>query len=177
MKHWMFVRSIEKNYQRILSAKYPAEPFLCRFFSWRILYRFLLSSSPCCRKSEYRTSPIETKYRPSLNTSNFLCFLFEGSITTPNRFARLRAFCKFVCGIWLRQIKNVAVLQENMIDALMREYPHLDRMMCETLVKAYENGTLDKYNFDSQPPPIPQHPLLKGYITVSNQTKNIEVSE
>lgn len=64
-----------------------------------------------------------------------------------------------------------------MIEALMREYPHLDRMMCETLVKAYENGTLDKYHFDSEPPPIAQHPLLKGSITVSDQTKNINVCE
>jgi len=62
-----------------------------------------------------------------------------------------------------------------MIEALMREYPHLDRMMCETLVKAYENGTLDKYNFDSEAPPIPQHPLLKGNIVVSDESKNIEV--
>ena len=59
---------------------------------------------------------------------------------------------------------------QNMIEALMREFPHLDRMMCETLVKAYENGTLDKYEFDSTPLPVPQHPVLTGNITVS---KNI----
>ena len=56
---------------------------------------------------------------------------------------------------------------QNMIEALMREFPHLDRMMCETLVKAYENGTLDTYDFDSAPPPIPSHPVLKGNVTVS----------
>lgn len=29
-----------------------------------------------------------------------------------------------------------------MLKALMLEYPHLDTLMAETLIKAYENGTL-----------------------------------
>jgi len=60
-----------------------------------------------------------------------------------------------------------------MIEALMREFPHLDRMMCETLVKAYENGTLDKYDFDAVAPPFPKHCLLTGNITVCDDAKNI----
>ena len=60
-----------------------------------------------------------------------------------------------------------------MIEALMREFPHLDRMMCETLVKAYGNGTLDKYDFDAVAPPFPKHCLLKGNITVCDDAKNI----
>ena len=58
-----------------------------------------------------------------------------------------------------------------MIEALMREFPHLDRMMCETLVKAYSNGTLDEYDFDAVA--FPKHCLLKGNITVCDDAKNI----
>ena len=35
-----------------------------------------------------------------------------------------------------------------MISVLMREYPHLDQLMAETLVKAYEQGTLESYSFE-----------------------------
>ena len=31
-----------------------------------------------------------------------------------------------------------------MIQALLREYPHLDHLMVQSIVSAYENGTLDK---------------------------------
>ena len=65
-----------------------------------------------------------------------------------------------------------------MIEALLREYPHLDRMMAETLVKAYENGTLEQYMDEhaDDAAPIPQHQTLKGSIVISDGQKNV-VSE
>ena len=40
-----------------------------------------------------------------------------------------------------------------MIKALLREYPHLDTMMAETLVWAHENGTLEQRLKDDEKPP------------------------
>ena len=72
-----------------------------------------------------------------------------------------------------------------MIKALMFEYPFLDQMMAETLVRAYENGTLpsenDNENEDAQPLPALPPVVLKN-ITVTNdpieiqkQIKNVEL--
>ena len=42
---------------------------------------------------------------------------------------------------------NVRFLQsmEAQIEALQRDFPSLDRMMCETLLKLHEQGKLAKY--------------------------------
>ena len=42
---------------------------------------------------------------------------------------------------------NVRVFQsmEAQIEALQRDFPSLDRMMCETLLKLHEQGKLAKY--------------------------------
>jgi hypothetical protein len=42
---------------------------------------------------------------------------------------------------------NVRFFQsmEAQIEALQRDFPHLDRMMCETLLKLHEQGKLAKY--------------------------------
>ena len=72
-----------------------------------------------------------------------------------------------------------------MIKALLLEYPFLDQMMAETLVHAYENGTLpsenDNENEDVQSPPALPPAVLKN-ITVTNdpieiqkQIKNVEL--
>ena len=72
-----------------------------------------------------------------------------------------------------------------MIKALLLEYPFLDQMMAETLVRAYENGTLpsenDNENEDAQTPPALPPVVLKN-ITVTNdpieihkQIKNVEL--
>ena len=66
-----------------------------------------------------------------------------------------------------------------MIEALLREYPHLDRMMAETLVNAYEKGTLDKYMTDhaDDAAPIPEHQTIKGSIVISDGQKNVDPQE
>ena len=54
-----------------------------------------------------------------------------------------------------------------MIEELMRQFPHLDRMMAETLVKAYENGTLEKYEFvEVDRTQVPSHNILRDSIRV-----------
>mgnify|MGYP001279505140 CR=1 FL=1 len=63
-----------------------------------------------------------------------------------------------------------------MNEALLREFPHLDRMMVDTLVAAYENGTLEKYDFHEDSSEIPKHTLLKGNITVTDE-KNVDVKQ
>ena len=59
-----------------------------------------------------------------------------------------------------------------MIKALLLEYPFLDQMMAETLVRAYKNGTLPSENHneneDAQPPPALPPAVLKN-ITVTNE--------
>ena len=39
--------------------------------------------------------------------------------------------------------KNVAYKKSMLIESLMKMYPHLDFLMAETLVKAYEKGNLE----------------------------------
>ena len=63
-----------------------------------------------------------------------------------------------------------------MNEALLHEFTHLDRMMVDTLVAAYENGTLEKYDFQEDAPKIPKHTLLKGNITVTDE-KNVDVKQ
>ena len=53
------------------------------------------------------------------------------------------------------------------VEQLQRMHPHLDRMMCETLLKLHEQGKLEKFvpQLD-ETPPQPQHCLLRGGITI-----------
>ena len=53
------------------------------------------------------------------------------------------------------------------IDELQRRHPHLDRMMCETLMKLHEQGKLDAFlpKLDEKPSP-PDQSILKGEITI-----------
>ena len=67
---------------------------------------------------------------------------------------------------------NVRVFQsmEAQIEALQRDFPSPDRMMCETLLKLHEQGKLDKYapRLDEKPPP-PDACILRDAITVENK--------
>ena len=56
---------------------------------------------------------------------------------------------------------------ESAIEELERRYPNLDRMMCETLLKLHERGTLDKYvaRLDEKPAPLNEC-VLQNAITV-----------
>ena len=57
-----------------------------------------------------------------------------------------------------------------MIKALMQEFPFLDHLMAETLVHAYENGTLPKEEGEVPPPaPPPAPPPVQESITVSDE--------
>ena len=60
---------------------------------------------------------------------------------------------------------------ECQIDAMLRAYPHLDRTICETLLKAHEAGTLNKYveQMRSEPPPLRRDSVVAtGGITIEN---------
>ena len=58
------------------------------------------------------------------------------------------------------------------IDELQRRHPHLDRMMCETLLKLHEKGKLDAFlpKLDEQPPPTYQS-ILRGAITIEEPSE------
>ena len=60
-----------------------------------------------------------------------------------------------------------------MIEALMKEYPHLDHWMVESLVKAYEDGTLEKYDLENDQKSPPKHVCLKNSINVEPE-KNVD---
>ena len=64
---------------------------------------------------------------------------------------------------------------KTMIQALLREYPHLDHLMVQSIVSAYENGTLDKILEQSETIEKatlePSDHILKNAITVDD--KNI----
>jgi len=50
----------------------------------------------------------------------------------------------------------------------MHEYPFLDQMMAETLVHAYENGTLQEGECEDPPPPGPAPPPVLQNISISD---------
>ena len=60
-----------------------------------------------------------------------------------------------------------------MLQAVLREYPHLDALMVKTIIAAYENGTLDKLieeSHDIEPLPFsPDELIIKKSITVDEQ--------
>jgi hypothetical protein len=53
-----------------------------------------------------------------------------------------------------------------MLKALMLEFPHLDHLMAETLIRAYENGTLpeEEEEVHSVPTASPPPPLQNAII-------------
>lgn len=59
-----------------------------------------------------------------------------------------------------------------MIQALLREYPHLDYIMVQSIVSAYENGTLDKLLADAkdiESSPTQEDQIITNAITIDDK--------
>ena len=58
---------------------------------------------------------------------------------------------------------------ERQVEEMLRRFPNLDRMMCETLLILHAQGKLDKYMEPlQQAPPAAQRHVLVGSVTVEN---------
>ena len=64
------------------------------------------------------------------------------------------------------------------IDELQRRHPNLDRMMCETLFKLYDQGKLDAFlpKLDTTPTP-PDRCILQGAITIEEAVRENNLSQ
>jgi hypothetical protein len=65
--------------------------------------------------------------------------------------------------------------KQTMLQAVMREYPKLDYLMAETLVKLYEQGGLEEYDLETQR--TPSHTSQGGGITVENISPEVKACE
>ena len=65
---------------------------------------------------------------------------------------------------------------ETAIEELQRRHPHLDRMMCETLMKLHEQGKLSPWiaKLEEQPP-RPVECILRDGITIEPAQENLVV--
>ena len=57
---------------------------------------------------------------------------------------------------------------ESQIEELQKRYPNLDRMMCETLFKLHEKGTLETYMEKLEQKPEETKAFVQEGITVEN---------
>ena len=55
---------------------------------------------------------------------------------------------------------------KELVDAMLKEYKHLDRLMAETLVSHYDHGTLDTLKFGK--PEEPKHTEIVAIKTELN---------
>lgn len=60
-----------------------------------------------------------------------------------------------------------------MLNALLREFPHLDEAMATTLIHAYEKGTLESYDWDAVDNTLStknEQPMVLPNITIGDVT-------
>ncbi len=53
----------------------------------------------------------------------------------------------------------------------MKQYPNLDYLMAETLVKMHEQGKLEQFDFEKRTTPPPEH---TGCITIENISAEVK---
>ena len=66
---------------------------------------------------------------------------------------------------------------ESQIEELLKRHPNLDRMMCETLFKLHEKGTLETYMEKLEQKPGESKTFVQEGITVENPEINSVCSE
>ena len=59
------------------------------------------------------------------------------------------------------------MVNQELVEAMLQESPHLDRLIVECMVAAYEKGTLDSIMEKIQPPPKDTYTEVTG-VSIEN---------